>query len=78
MQLWLGAWHGMVSAYEGTYLRFFTRDGNLVLTEAEAERQRADEQQQRAETAETEMARLRERLAAIEKSAADGTVNGKQ
>ena len=45
----------------GLWLRFFDPDGNLVLTLAEAERQRAEAERQRAERAETELERLRAR-----------------
>jgi len=58
--LWLGAWRGAFLGEEGTWLRFYHKDGTLVLLPEEAERQRADTERQRADTAE-------ERLAAVER-----------
>ncbi len=46
--LWLGAWEGAYLGRTSVWLRFFTPEGELVLTEAEAERQRADAERQRA------------------------------
>jgi Uma2 family endonuclease len=40
--LWVGAWNGVYQRVDATWLRFFTRQGHLVLTHAEAERERAD------------------------------------
>lgn len=76
--LWLGVWEGPYLGEHATWLRFYDAEGNLVLTAAEAERQRAETEhqraeterqraeteRQRAETAETELAKLRERLRA--------------
>jgi Uma2 family endonuclease len=63
----VGLWHGIavkaVQKREGDWIRLFRPDGSLVPTEAEAERQRADEAHQRAEAAEAEVARLRALLA---------------
>ena len=53
--LWRGVWEGQ----EADWVRLFRLDGSLVPTEGEAERQRADAEQQRAEKAEAELARLR-------------------
>lgn len=71
-QLWLGTWRGQFQRVDATWLRFFTLQGDLVLTlaEAEAERaraeaQRAEAEAQRADDAEAEIARLRARLAAL-------------
>jgi len=72
--LWLGSWEGELLQEQATWLRFYDREGNLVLLpkeQAQSERQRAElaEQQagaerQRAELAEQRaallMARLRE------------------
>ena len=55
----LGLWHGVVDGRKGDWLRLFHPDDTLVPTEAEAERQHAEEERQRAETAEAELARLR-------------------
>jgi Uma2 family endonuclease len=64
LEAWVGRWHGLFQKQELTWLRLFDRDGNLILTEAEAERQRAEAERQRAEAAEAELARLRQLLAA--------------
>ena len=79
MELWLGTWQGEFQRIETTWLRFYTPDGQLVLTLAEAEAQRAQAEAQRAQAeaqraqaeaqradaAEAEVARLRARLAEL-------------
>ncbi len=57
--LWLGKWKGSHLSFDTLWLRFFDKEGNLVPTFVEAERQRADSERQRAEAAEAELARLR-------------------
>jgi Uma2 family endonuclease len=61
LELWLGTWDGAYLGLEGTWLRFFDSQGNLVLTETEFEHRRAETEKQRAETekqrAETEKQR---------------------
>ncbi len=52
LALFLGLWEGTYEGRTGTWLRVYDRDGRLVPTLAEAERQRA-------EAAEAEVARLR-------------------
>lgn len=47
--LWLGIWEGVYLQQRGVWLRFYTPQGELVLTEAEHERRRAEEEHQRAE-----------------------------
>jgi hypothetical protein len=59
MELWLGRWQGEYLRSDTTWLRLWTPDGDLVLTLAEAEAQRAN-------AAEAEIARLRARLASLE------------
>jgi Uma2 family endonuclease len=68
--LWLGTWQGTYQRIDATWPRFFDREGNLVLTRAEAreqqaqaERERAEAERQRAEHAEAEIARLKALLA---------------
>lgn len=56
MNLWLGTWQGEYLRTMTTWLRFYTPEGELVPTRAEAEAQRA-------EAAEAEVARLRALLA---------------
>lgn len=59
--LWLGTWEGSIRREPPTgtcqWLRFYDRQGNLVLLPEEAERQRAQQERQRAERL---AARLRE------------------
>ncbi len=63
LELWMGRWQGEYLRFDVTWLRLWTPDGDLVLTLAEAEAQRAD-------AAEAEVARLRARLASL------GAANG--
>jgi hypothetical protein len=58
--LWLGVWTGSIQREVAPWLRFYDRDGNLILLPAELaeiERQRAETEYQRAELL---AARLRE------------------
>jgi Uma2 family endonuclease len=55
-QAWLGLWVGDFQKLTATWLRFYTETGQLVLTQGEAEAQRA-------EAAEAEAVRLRALLA---------------
>jgi len=56
LELWLGTWRGSYLGYEMVWLRFYDAEGKLVPTRAEA-----------AEAALAELARLKERLAGLEK-----------
>jgi Uma2 family endonuclease len=47
--LWVGTWDGVFQGKQATWLRFYDADGNLVLTEAEAQARRADEENHRAD-----------------------------
>ncbi len=47
--LWLGVWEGEIENSQGTWLRFFDTDGNLVLMGDEAETQRAELERQQKE-----------------------------
>lgn len=71
--LWLGTWEGVVDREPSTgtchWLRFYDRDGNLVLLpeeeaqqQAEQERQRAEQERQRAEQERQRAERLATRL----------------
>ncbi|MDT9237265.1 MAG: hypothetical protein P5675_26870, partial [Limnospira sp. PMC 917.15] len=55
---WLGTWSGTIDREEAIWLRFYDTEGNLVLLPEEAERQKAESAEQRAE-------RLAERLRAL-------------
>lgn len=61
--LWLGTWQGELLRVNATWLRFYTREGQLVLTAAEAEARRAEAEARRAEAAEAEVQRLQALLA---------------
>ena len=63
LRLWVGLWQGEFQRINGTWLRFYDSQDQLVLTEAEAEAQRADAEAQRADAAEAEVARLKALLA---------------
>ena len=63
--LWLGIWEGTLTKEKADWLRFFDRDGNIILLSqelAEQERERAEQERERAERAESELAQLRDRL----------------
>jgi Uma2 family endonuclease len=47
--VWLGTWQGEFQRLNATWLRFYTSDGQIVPTLAEAEAQRAEAEAQRAE-----------------------------
>jgi len=77
LELWLGRWQGEYLRLDTTWLRLWTPDGDLVLTLAEAEAQRAEAEAQRAEAeaeradaAEAEILRLRAQLASLTGDAA--------
>jgi Uma2 family endonuclease len=63
--LWLGTWRGQSQGFEAVWLRFYDADGRLVPLHSEAA-------EQRAESAEAELARLKERLAELERKPAEG------
>lgn len=55
LQLWIGTWEGTYLGEKDTWLRFYDKEGNFVLTPAEAEQQRA----------EAELAKLKAKLQAL-------------
>lgn len=62
LNLDLGRWSGTFQGIEAVWLRWFTPEGEMLLTEAEAARQHAEDAEQRAEVAEQRALRLAERL----------------
>lgn len=60
--LWVGIWNGVVEDDNHSWLRFYDRDGNVVLLPAEAEKQRADVEQQRADAEQQRAERLAAKL----------------
>jgi Uma2 family endonuclease len=65
LELWLGPWHGEYLGDVATWPRFFDSKGHLVLRQAEAEFERAEDGRRRAEIAEAEVVRLRSELDAL-------------
>lgn len=59
---WLGTWSGTIDRETASWLRFYDREGNLVLLPEEAERQRADAESQRADAERQRAERLAARL----------------
>jgi Uma2 family endonuclease len=66
LQLWLGVWNGWYLNRETAWLRFFHRDGNLVLTVEEAGKEKAALAEQKAASAEQEAEEQRRRADAAE------------
>jgi hypothetical protein len=64
--IWLGPWRGTFMGREDTWLRFYHRDGSLVLLPDEAERQRADAERQRADAERQRADDLAARVAEME------------
>jgi hypothetical protein len=70
LQLWIGKWQGTYDRDKSTWLRFYSEEGELVLTLAEAAEAKAEAEAQaraaaeaKAEAAERELARLKALLA---------------
>lgn len=61
--LWLGPWEGTYLNVTGTWVRFYDADGRLVLIADESEKQRADQEKQRADALAAELAQLKARIA---------------
>jgi hypothetical protein len=78
LELWLGVWEGNVGRFDDTWLRFFDRDGKLVLNENEASHRLAQEERRQREAAEAKVAQLRTRIAALEKKEHSSTNGGKR
>lgn len=75
--LWLGEWEGEYLGVQATWLRFFTPEGELVLTHKEAgrrrtaiERRHAEAERQRALAAEQQAAAERQRAEVAQQQAA--------
>ncbi|MGF1482599.1 MAG: Uma2 family endonuclease [Cyanophyceae cyanobacterium] len=49
LELWMGIWSGVVEDDSAVWLRFYDREGHVVLLPEEAQQQRADAEQQRAD-----------------------------
>lgn len=63
LNLTLGKWEGEYERYPDVWLRFFDRSGVVVPTADEAEQQRAETAEQKADALAAEVAQLRARLA---------------
>lgn len=75
--LWLGLWHGEYLGKTATYPRFFDKNGEMVQTIAEREKQRTNLEKQRADLekqradSEKQRADSAEQRADLEKQRAD-------
>ncbi|WP_017720356.1 Uma2 family endonuclease [Kamptonema formosum] len=58
---WLGTWEGTIDRETAVWLRFYDREGNLVLLPEEAAQQRAERERQRAEQAQEQAEQERQR-----------------
>ncbi len=65
LELWLGTWEGEYLRTTATWLRFYTAEGELVLTGEEAARAEAEAERRRAEQVEERARRLAEQLRAL-------------
>ena len=65
LKLWVGRWSGSVLRDDTVWMRFYTPEGELVLTLSEAEQQHAEQETQRAD----QEAQRAERLAALLRAA---------
>jgi Uma2 family endonuclease len=63
LDLWIGTWEGEFNRHSAAWLRFYDKDGQIVLTSDEAAQSLAELTKRRAEKAEAEVARLRALLA---------------
>lgn len=68
--LWLGLWHGVYLGQDTTWLRFYTEEGDLVLTGTEAEARQAAVEARRAD-AEAKRADSEAKRAAVEAQRAE-------
>lgn len=65
--MWLGIWHGSYLDVEADYPRFYTADGQLAPTASEREGVRAEQEKNRADSAEAELKRLQSQLEELRK-----------
>jgi Uma2 family endonuclease len=63
--LWVGTWEGTYQKQNGTWVRFFDSQGQLVPTEAESEKLRAESEKQRAESEHKRAESLRAEVARL-------------
>jgi Uma2 family endonuclease len=78
LELWLGVWNGKVGRFDDTWLRFFDRDGQLVLSENESVQRLAEKERRLREAADAEVVQLRTRISALEKKGQSSTNGGKK
>lgn len=62
LELGLGLWEGEYQGINRLWLRWYDEEGNLILTDTEREKQRAEEAEKRAEEAERQAEILAQRL----------------
>lgn len=61
LNVWIGRWEGAFQRIQAQWPRFYSTDGQLILTLAEAEAQRAETEAQRARQAQEEAEKERQR-----------------
>ena len=69
LQLWIGKWHGTYQRDETIWLRFYTKEGELVLYRAEAEAEARAAAEEKAKAAEKQAKAEAEAKAAAEEKA---------
>jgi Uma2 family endonuclease len=70
LQLCLGRWSGVYKGVEAVWLRWFTPEGDMLPTEAEAAKQQAEAAKQQAEAAKQQAEAAHEELAATRQALA--------
>jgi len=69
LQLWVGDWYGTIERETTLWMRFYTADGDLVLTKAEAAQQQAILAQEHADIAEQRAGEAEQRVGEAEERA---------
>ena len=71
LELGLGLWEGEYQGINRLWLRWYDGEGNLILTDAESEKQRAAEAQQQAAEAQQQVAEAQQQVAEAQQQAAE-------
>jgi hypothetical protein len=67
LRLWIGLWTGKHMGVQGVFPRFFNVQGQLIPTAAEAAREWAELEKERADQAEAQLAALKAKMARLER-----------
>ncbi len=62
LQLWIGVWNGPVEDDIASWVRFYTLEGNLVLSPEEAEAEKAQQAKQQAEQAQQQVQQAQQQV----------------